>query len=278
MAKELYKEMMYREVENIKNKAEDYNKKKHIDNIDEREIIMGRNIVIEALKNNRSINRILVSENSNDGSIKKILGIAKEKKIIISRISKVRLDNIADGENHQGVIAYVAPIPYVELDDIIGNVEFTQENKLLLLLDGLEDPHNFGALLRTAEAAGVHGVLLPKRHSVPLNHTVAKVSAGAVEYVPVARIGNISQTLKKLQRKGFWIIGAAAEGNYNYYDVDLKGNIVIVIGSEGYGLSRLTRELCDFIVKIPMIGNINSLNASVAGSLIMMEAMRQRFK
>mgnify|MGYP000337704481 CR=1 FL=1 len=176
------------------------------------------------------------------------------------------------------LLAYVSPVAYVEVEDILKAAEAKGEAPFLLLLDELEDPHNLGALLRTADATGIHGVLIPKRRSVPLTATVAKTSAGAIEYVPVARIGNIAQTIKKLKDKGFWVAGADMDGSQNYYEADLTGPLVLVVGSEGKGMGRLTKEQCDFIVRMPMVGRINSLNASVAGSILMYEAMRQRLK
>ena len=167
---------------------------------------------------------------------------------------------------------------YAELEDLLKFAAERGEQPLLLLLDELEDPHNLGALMRTADAMGVHGILMPKRRSVPLNATVAKTSAGAVEYVPVVRIGNIAQTLKALKEKGFWVAGADMEGKETCYEANLTGPLVLVVGSEGKGMSRLTKESCDFLVRIPMAGKINSLNASVAGSILMYEAMKQRLK
>lgn len=240
------------------------------------DVLVGRNAVTEALKAGRGINKILLANGDREGSITEIAALAKERGIVVQYVERAKIEALAGGHRHQGVLAYVAPVPYVELDDILKVAEEKGEAPFLVLLDELEDPHNLGALLRTADATGVHGILIPKRRSVSLNATVAKTSAGAVEYVPVARIGNIAQTLKKLKEKGFWVAGADMDGEKAYYEADLTGPLVLVVGSEGRGMSRLTKEACDFIVSMPMVGRINSLNASVAGSILMYESMRQR--
>ena len=240
------------------------------------DVLVGRNAVTEALKAGRGINKILLAEGDKEAFASEILNLAKERKIICQFVERSKIEAIAAGHRHQGVLAYVAPVEYAELEDILKAAEEKGEAPFLLLLDELEDPHNLGALLRTADATGVHGVLIPKHRSVPLNATVAKTSAGAIEYVPVARIGNIAQTLKVLKEKGFWVAGADMDGAQTYYEADLTGSLVLVVGSEGRGMSRLTKEACDFIVSMPMVGKINSLNASVAGSILMYESMRQR--
>lgn len=240
------------------------------------DVLVGRNAVTEALKAGRGINKILLANGDREGSITEIAALAKERGIVVQYVERAKIEALAGGHRHQGVLAYVAPVPYAELDDILQAAEEKGEAPFLVLLDELEDPHNLGALLRTADATGVHGILIPKRRSVSLNATVAKTSAGAVEYVPVARIGNIAQTLKKLKEKGFWVAGADMDGEKAYYEADLTGPLVLVVGSEGRGMSRLTKEACDFIVSMPMVGRINSLNASVAGSILMYESMRQR--
>ena len=240
------------------------------------DVLVGRNAVTEALKAGRGINKILLAEGDKEAFASEIMNLAKERKIICQFVERSKIEAIAAGHRHQGVLAYVAPVEYAELEDILKAAEEKGEAPFLLLLDELEDPHNLGALLRTADATGVHGVLIPKHRSVPLNATVAKTSAGAIEYVPVARIGNISQTLKKLKEKGFWVAGADMDGAQAYNEADLTGALVLVVGSEGRGMSRLTKEACDFIVSMPMVGRINSLNASVAGSILMYESMRQR--
>ncbi|MBR1885197.1 MAG: 23S rRNA (guanosine(2251)-2'-O)-methyltransferase RlmB, partial [Schwartzia sp.] len=182
----------------------------------------------------------------------------------------------ARGFRHQGVLAYTSPVDYTPFDEILRLARQKSDVPFLLLLDELEDPHNLGAILRTADAVGVDGVLIPKRRSCPLSATVAKTSAGAVEYVPVARIGNVAQTLNELKREGFWVVGADMDGTADYFTADLTGAVVLVVGSEGHGISRLVRETCDLLVRIPMLGKINSLNVSVAGAVLMYEVLRQR--
>ena len=242
------------------------------------DVLVGRNAVTEALKSGRGINKLWIASGDREGSVSEIAALAKERGIGMQYVERAKIESFAGGHRHQGVLAYVAPVPYAELDDILKAAEAKGEAPFLVLLDELEDPHNLGALLRTADATGVHGILIPKRRSVSLNATVAKTSAGAVEYVPVARIGNIAQTLKKLKEKGFWVAGADMDGEKAYYEADLTGPLVLVVGSEGRGMSRLTKEACDFIVSMPMVGRINSLNASVAGSILMYESMRQRLQ
>jgi len=241
------------------------------------DMVAGRNAVMEALKGNRSVNKILVANGSNEGSIKEIIALAKEKGVNIMYMERSKIDSMARGIRHQGVLAQVAPVQYVELEDILNIAREKKEPPFILLLDELEDPHNLGALLRTADAAGVHGVLIPKRRSVPLSATVAKTSAGAVEYVPVARIGNIVQTIRRLKDEGLWVAAADMDGT-DYYEADMTGPLLLIVGSEGHGVGRLVKEQCDFVVRIPMMGKINSLNASVAGSILMYEAMKQRIQ
>ncbi|MBQ3853220.1 MAG: 23S rRNA (guanosine(2251)-2'-O)-methyltransferase RlmB [Anaerovibrio sp.] len=239
------------------------------------DIVAGRNAVMEALKGNRSINKLLVANGNNEGSIKEIIAVAKEQHINIQFVERSKLDNLVRGIRHQGVLAQVAPVEYVELEDILQIAKDKNEPPFIVLLDELEDPHNLGAILRSADAAGVHGVLIPKRRSCPLSATVAKTSAGAVEYVPVARIGNVVQTIKRLKEEGLWVAAADMDGT-DYYEADMTGALLLIIGNEGHGVGRLVKEQCDFVVKIPMVGKINSLNASVAGSILMYEAMKQR--
>lgn len=240
------------------------------------DIIVGRNAVTEALKSSRGLNKILVASGEHHGSLREIIALARENGVVCESVPGERIERIAAGHRHQGVAAYCSPVPYAELSDIVGGARGKGKDPFLVLLDELEDPHNLGAILRTADAAGVDGVIIPKRRSCPLSATVAKTSAGAVEYVPVARVGNIAGTLKKLKEDGFWVIGADMEGDRDYHEADFRGAIVLVVGGEGHGISLLTKKNCDFLVRIPMIGHINSLNASVAGAILMYEAMRQR--
>jgi len=239
-------------------------------------LLAGRHAITEAIKAGRGINRILIADAMHGSGVRELRELARAHDITVDIVPRAKIDAVAHGARHQGIIAYAAPVSYVPVEEMIASVRARGEEPLLLLLDGIEDPHNLGALLRTADAAGVHGILLPRRHSVPLTETVARVSAGALEYVPVARIGNIAQTIRALKDEGFWIAGADMAGEDTYDKANLTGALVLVIGSEGRGMSRLTRELCDFTVRLPMRGKINSLNASVAGAILMYEAMRQR--
>ena len=239
------------------------------------DLAAGRHAVMEVLKGSRSVNRLLVANGSSEGSMREIIALAKEKGINIQFYDRSKLDAMAPGIRHQGVLAQVPPVQYAELEDILQIARDRNEPPFIVLLDELEDPHNLGAILRTADAAGVHGVLIPKHRSCPLSATVAKTSAGAVEHVPVARIGNMVQTIKRLKKEGLWVAAADMDGT-DYYDTDLTGSLLLVIGSEGQGVGRLIKEQCDFVVRIPMVGKINSLNASVAGSILMYEAMKQR--
>ena len=241
------------------------------------DMVAGRNAVMEALKGSRSVNKLMIANGSTEGSIKEIIAVAKDKGVNIQYWDRSKLDSIARGIRHQGVLAQVAPVQYAELEDILQVAKDRNEPPFIVLLDELEDPHNLGAILRTADAAGVHGVLIPKHRSCPLSATVAKTSAGAVEHVPVARVGNLVQTIKKLKQEGLWVAAADMDGK-DYYDTDLTGPLLLIIGSEGQGVGRLVKEQCDFVVRIPMVGRINSLNASVAGSILMYEAMKQRRK
>lgn len=242
------------------------------------DIIVGRNPVREAIKAGRSVNKLLIAQGCQGKIQREFIDLAKERGILWQKIERQRLDTLTDGMNHQGVVAFVSPVAYVETEEILATARQKNEPPFLILLDEINDPHNFGAILRTAEAAGVHGILIPKRRNVPLNATVAKTSAGAVEYVKVARIGNVNQTLINLKKEGLWVVGADMTGEQNYWEADLKVPLVLVIGSEGAGLGRLTKETCDFLVKIPMRGELNSLNAATAAAVLIYEATRQRIK
>lgn len=239
------------------------------------DLVAGRNAVLEVLKGGRSVNRLLAAEGAAAGSMGEIIALARERGINVQFCPRSRLDALAPGIRHQGVLAQVPPVQYAELEDILQRARERREPPFILLLDELEDPHNLGALLRTADAAGIHGVLIPKHRSCPLSAVVAKTSAGAVEHVPVARIGNMAQTIRQLKKEGLWVAAADMDGT-DYYDTDLTGPLLLVVGSEGRGVGRLIKEQCDFVVRIPMVGKINSLNASVAGSILIYEAMKQR--
>lgn len=238
------------------------------------EVIIGRNAVLEALKNNREIEKITIAKGS-EGSVKQIVGKAKDRKIPVYYSEKARMDKAASGGAHQGVIAVVSDYEYCTVDDILALAEKRNEKPFVIILDGLEDPHNLGAIMRTAECAGAHGIIIPKRRSVSVNETVAKTSAGASEYMMCARVTNIGREIDSLKEKGLWI-GAVDMGDTFYYDQDLTGAVGLVIGGEGSGVSRLVREKCDFVVSIPMKGRITSLNASNAASIMMYEVVRQR--
>lgn len=236
-------------------------------------IIIGRNPVMEALKSGREIDKILVS--AGDGSIVKIVGMAKDKGLPIIKAEKTSLDRIAQGGAHQGIIAYASAYEYKEIDDILAKAEKQGEEPFVIILDNLEDPHNLGAIMRTAECAGAHGVIIPKRNACGLTETVAKTSAGAIEYMPCVRVTNIVTTIEELKEKGFWV-AACDMGGQEYYRADLSGKLAVVIGSEGAGISRLVKENCDFTVSMPMVGKITSLNASNAAAVLMYEVRRQR--
>ncbi len=238
--------------------------------------IEGRNPVMEALKAGREIDKILIQKGERHGSIVKIIASAKERKIVIQEVVRQKLDEISATGVHQGVIAYTAMHQYVDLEDILKFASEKGEAPFVILADEITDPHNLGSILRTANAVGAHGVIIPKRRAVGLTAVVAKASAGAIEYVPVAKVSNLSQTIDKLKQEGLWIVGSDIQATQDYYESDLKGAIGLVIGSEGKGMSRLIKEKCDFLVKIPMKGEIDSLNASVAGAIIMYEVLRQR--
>ncbi len=237
--------------------------------------IFGRNPVLEALKAGTTVNKLMVAKGEQKGSIQEILHLAKAGHIQVQMVEKSKLDKLFPGQNHQGVAASIATADYVDWQDILKIAEDKGEEVLLVILDELEDPHNLGAILRSVDAVGAHGVIIPKRRAVPLTDGVAKASAGAVEHVPVARVANIAQTIEELKKRGVWVAGASMEGRIMYQQ-DLKGPLALVIGSEGKGISRLVAERCDFMVSIPMQGKINSLNASVAAGLLLYEVYRQR--
>lgn len=239
------------------------------------DLIAGRNAVSEALRSQRSINKILLQEGAHGGSLGEIIALAKQKGVPVETVKAEKLDKLAKGLRHQGVAALAAPIAFRTLDDVFASAAEKNEEPFILLLDELQDPQNVGALIRSADAAGVHGVLMPRRRSCPLNTVVAKISAGAVEYVPVVQIGNIAQTIEELKQHGCWIVGADMDG-VDFYAANMSGPIVLVIGAEGRGLGRLVKQKCDDVVSIPMNGGVNSLNASAAGAVLMYEVVRQR--
>ena len=249
------------------------NKKENIQEVDQ---VEGRNSVIELLESGKDINKIFITRGEKHGSINKIISMAKQRKIIIVEKDKKQMDSMAKIQNSQGVIAQVPPFEYCEVEDILEYAKSKNEDPFLLILDGIEDPHNLGSIIRTAETAGVHGVIIPKRRAAAVNGTVNKVSAGAVEHMKIARVTNISDTIEKLKKEGLWICGTDINTNKYYYEQDLTGPIGIVIGNEGSGMSKLVTKSCDFLVKIPMLGKVTSLNASVSTGIVLYEAVKQR--
>ena len=238
--------------------------------------IEGRNSVLELLESGKDINKIFVTRGEKHGSINKILGIAKERKIIVVEKDKRQMDEMAQEENYQGVIAIVPPFEYVEISDILKTAEEREEDPFILILDGIEDPHNLGSIIRTAETAGIHGIIIPKRRAVSVNSTVNKTSAGAVEHMNIARVTNISDAIEELKQAGLWICGTDVETDKYYYNQNLTGPLGIVIGNEGKGIGDKVKKNCDFLVKIPMKGKVKSLNAAVSTGIVLYEAVKQR--
>lgn len=238
-------------------------------------IIEGRNPIIEALKNNRSIEKIMVNKASKEGSIKKILAMAKENKVIIQEVDRHKLDEMSESHAHQGVIAITSDYRYYDLDEILEIPKERGEDPFFIILDGITDPHNLGSIIRTADAVGAHAVIIPKRRSVQITPIVAKASAGAVEYLPVCKVTNIVNTIKTLKENGLWIAAVDMDGQ-TFYQQNLGGPLGLIVGSEGEGISRLVKQNCDFTVSMPMSGNVTSLNASVAGGILLYEVYRQR--
>ena len=238
--------------------------------------IEGRNAVLELLETGRDINKIFIAKGEKHGSINKIVAIAKERRVVIVEAERAKLNQMAMSDNHQGVIAIVPPFDYCEVEDIIEEAKSKQEKPFILILDGIEDPHNLGSIIRTAETAGVHGIIIPKRRAATVNSTVYKVSAGAVEHMKIARVNNLNETIKYLKDNDVWICGTDMDARNYYYNEKFDGPIAIIIGSEGFGMSRLVKENCDFLVKIPMKGKITSLNASVSAGIVMYEVVKQR--
>ena len=237
--------------------------------------IMGKNPIIEALKAERDIHKILIAEGSLRGQMLEITQMAKEAHVIVQFVPKKKLDGMIEG-NHQGVIAQVAAYQYSELDDLFALAAKRNEDPFFLLLDEIEDPHNLGSIMRTADATGAHGIIIPKRRAVGLTATVAKLSTGAIEHIPVVRVTNMSRTIDELKEKGVWIAGTDAKGKEDYRQLDGTLPLGLVIGSEGKGMGRLIRDKCDFLVQLPMAGHVTSLNASVAAALLMYEVYRKR--
>lgn len=243
--------------------------------MDNEDIVIGRNSVAELLNTDSSINKIFIQKGERHGSINEIINTAKKKHIVMVETDRQKLDQMSGGNNHQGIVAVVPPYNYAEIEDVLKEAKENKEDAFIIILDGIEDPHNLGAIIRSAEVVGAHGVIIPKRRSAAVNATVNKSSAGALQHMKVARVNNITESIKKLKEEGLWIIGADMEGKVEYTKQDLKGAIAFVIGSEGMGISRLVKENCDILVKIPMKGQVTSLNASVSAALLMYEKLRQ---
>ncbi|WP_175614707.1 23S rRNA (guanosine(2251)-2'-O)-methyltransferase RlmB [Piscibacillus halophilus] len=239
------------------------------------EWIMGRNPVMEALKSGRPINKVFVLESMEGRAQSSIFKLAKQQNVLVQKVPKHKLDQIAD--HHQGVAASVAAYEYAEIDDLFAKAKEKGESPFFILLDELEDPRNLGSIMRTADAVGAHGIIIPKRRSVQLTQTVAKASTGAIEYIPVARVTNMNQTIEQLKEEGVWVVGTDAKGKHDYREIDYDLPIAVVIGSEGKGISRLVLKNCDWLVRLPMRGQVTSLNASVSASLLMYEVYRSRF-
>lgn len=239
-------------------------------------LIEGRNAVTEAIRSGRTINKVFLTDGDTDKSLGRLAAMAKDAGAVVVRIDRRKLNDMSPTGAHQGIIASVAAHEYATIDDILQAAQERNEAPLLVICDELSDPHNLGAIMRTAECAGAHGVIIPKRRSVGLTAVVSKASAGAIEYMPVARVSNIAAAIRELKERGVWIFGTAADADTSLYNADLKGACAIVIGNEGVGMSRIVSESCDFKVSIPMKGRISSLNASAAASILLYEAVRQR--
>lgn len=237
--------------------------------------IVGRNPVLELLKTDKEIDKLYILKGDLQGSINKIIGAAKSRNIIMQEVDKVKLDSMSEGNAHQGVVALVTGYEYASVYDILNKAKSLGEKPFIVILDNIEDTHNMGAIIRTAEGAGVHGVIIPKRRSAMVNQTVYKASAGAVEHMLVANVTNISDTIEDLKKSGLWIYGADMDGDKAYYEEKLEGAIALVIGNEGKGISRIVKEKCDVLLKIPMMGKISSLNASASAAILIYEVLKQ---
>lgn len=262
-----------------KEKSPEFNKNIENNQVEEREdIVIGRNAVIEALKGERTIETLYIANSKLEGSINTIVSLAKEKRIIIKEVDKKKLDSMCNWAVHQGVIAKVTPFKYSEVSDILALAEEKGEAPFIVILDEVEDPHNLGSIARTAELFGVHGIIIPKRRSASVSATVYKSSVGAIEHVKIAKVTNLNATIEELKEKGIWVYGADIRAEEYSYQVDFSGPCAIIIGNEGRGISKLTVQKCDKLIKIPMVGKINSLNASVAGGIMMYEVLKGRLK
>ena len=246
------------------------------ENREQETLLEGRNAVMEAFKAGRTIDKVFLAEGAVDHGLRRLASLARESEAVVTAVDRRKLDQMSPTGAHQGIVAMAAAHDYSTLDDMLALAARRGEAPLLVLCDELSDPHNLGAIIRTAECAGAHGVVIPKRRSVALTAVVAKAAAGALEYMPVARVTNLSAAIETLQKKGLWVFGTAAEGATPLYEADLRGPAAIVIGAEGDGMSRLVAERCDYKVSIPLRGQISSLNASAAAAVLLYEALRQR--
>ena len=267
-------------MERQKGRRDSFDKNKKREENDEKEernqdLIIGRNAVSEALRNDRAIDTLLVLRGERNGSVGRIIAECREKEIVIKEVDKKKLDYLCGQGNHQGIAAWAAVHEYSTVEAMLELAKERGEDPFIILCDELEDPHNLGAIIRTAETTGAHGIIIPKRRNASLTWAVGKASAGAVEYVPVARVANIAATLDDLKKQGFWVYTADMDGS-NWCETDFSGSVALVVGSEGKGVSRLVKEKSDFVVSLPMRGKITSLNASVAASVLMYEVARQR--
>ena len=251
-----------------------YDRRENSNDEDYDDIVAGRNAILELLKSDKDINKIFVERGEKHGSINEIIARTREARVVLVEVDKEKLDEMA--ENHQGVVAVVPPFNYCEVEDILDLAKQKEEDPFIVILDGIEDPHNLGSIIRTAETAGVHGIIIPKRRNVQVNSTVVKVSTGATTYMKIARVNNLNETIKKLKDSGLWVIGTDGSSETLYYNQDLKGPLAIIIGSEGFGMSKLVKENSDILIKIPMKGKITSLNASVSAGIVIYEAVKQR--
>lgn len=240
------------------------------------DLIEGRNAVTEAVRSGRAIDRVFIAEGDTDKALARLAAMAREAGAVVKTADRRKLDAMSESGNHQGIIAFTAAHDYATVEEILETAEQRGEAPLIVVCDEISDPHNLGAIIRSAECAGAHGVIIPKRRNVGLTAVVGKTSAGALEYMKVARVANLTATLENLKKKGIWVFGTAADGDRELYGADLRGPAAIVIGSEGFGMSRLVEEACDFKVRIPMKGSVNSLNASAAAAILLYEAVRQR--
>lgn len=267
----------HREFQKRKDSRNNFEKKGNKNEVENNEFkVEGRNAVIELLKSDKTINKLMIAKGERQGSINEIIKLAKQRNLVISEVDKNKLDQLTETGHHQGVIAFVSPVAYKEIDDILAIANERGEAPFVIIADEIEDPYNLGALIRTAEIAGCHGIIIPKRRAVAVTEIVAKVSCGATEHLAIARVNNINDAIQELKDKGLWIFGTDGSAKDLYYEQDMTGPIAIIIGSEGKGMSQLTMKNCDFLVKIPMKGHITSLNASVSGGIVIFEAVKQR--